>query len=172
MSDCIRRVMISGYVFYLSPVCKQRVSILVNHSIFQVSYFPVFLFVSLPICIINFVAFLFYYHQTVVRCIAATAFLPVHEVGEAMQIIRDDMAEVHPPAVELVDWFTQYYVGPNAFFCGSSKIQISRGEKRRRTRKNLHKSILGLTTALKDGTTGSAKVWSPTHLSIAIWRLC
>ena len=117
MSDSIRRVMISGYVFYLSSVCQQRVSILVNHSIFQVSYFPVFLFVSLPICIINFVAFFFYYHQqTVVRCIAATAFLPVHEVAEANQIIRDDMAEVHPPAVELVDWFTQYYVGPDALF--------------------------------------------------------
>ena len=45
------------------------------------------------------------------RCLGATAFLPVHEIPEALQIIRDDMQQIHGPGVELVDWFRRYYVG-------------------------------------------------------------
>ena len=50
------------------------------------------------------------------RSISATAFLPAHEVAEAVCFIRDDMEEVHAPAVEVVDWFVRYYVGPSALY--------------------------------------------------------
>ena len=51
-----------------------------------------------------------------VRCITATAFLPVIEIGDAVALIRQEMMEVFPAAVEVVDWFHRYYVGPNAIF--------------------------------------------------------
>ena len=51
-----------------------------------------------------------------VRCITVTAFLPVIEIGDAVALIRQEMMEVFPAAVEVVDWFHRYYVGPNAIF--------------------------------------------------------
>jgi hypothetical protein len=45
-----------------------------------------------------------------------TAFLPIHEIGEAVDLIKEEMRELFPGGVEVVEWFHRYYVGTAAIF--------------------------------------------------------
>ena len=50
------------------------------------------------------------FFQVAVRCLPGTAFLPVHEIPEALQFISDDLMRIQPGSEELVAWFRKYYV--------------------------------------------------------------